>query len=197
MRIRDKRLIGTLAAALILLIMAVTDRSGLCAAALLAATVHEWGHLLAARLMRIPFSAFRLELTGARLEVVGRVLTYREEWLLCAAGPIFSLLFSASLAPLWQHHSFLVSVSTVSFLLGMLNLLPIKGFDGGRMLSVVLMNLLGERACCAVLRCCSLVCLLFIWELAVYCLLKIGDGLSLFCFSMSLFQRFFSVSEDC
>jgi len=197
MRIRNKRMVGSLAVALMMLAMAVTDESGLCAAALLAATVHECGHLLAARLMHIPLRSLRLELMGARLEVVGRMLTYREEWLLCSAGPIFSLLFSAALAPLWHLSGFFMRASTVSFLLGVLNLLPIQGFDGGRMLSAALSNLMGERARCEVMRCCSFCWLLLIWELAVYCLLRVGDGLSLFCFSMSLFQRFFSVSEEC
>ena len=48
------------------------------------------------------------------------------------------------------------------------------------------------RAADTVLTASSLIFLFLLWSTAVYFLLRAGDGLSLWCFSMSLFSRFFA-----
>ena len=154
-------------AAVLFLLLVITDRSMLCAAVMAAAAVHECGHLLAAHLLGIPLQTMRLDLTGARLEVVGRLLSYGEEWLLCIAGPLMSLLLSAAAFFLGEQHGFFFMLSTVSLLLGLLNLLPVQGFDGGRMLSAALGRFAGVRVCAAVMRISSLFCLFLIWAMAV------------------------------
>ena len=179
--------------AAVLLFAAITllDKSLLCAAVLLAAGVHELGHLLAARLLRIRMAALRVDFWGARLDASGRLLTYGDEWILCAAGPIFSLLFSALLYPLWGIGFFWAEISCASVLLGALNLFPIKGFDGGRMLCSAVSYFWGDASGETVLRWSSILSVLLLWGVAVYFLLRVGDGLSLFCFSMGLFGRLF------
>ena len=173
----------------------LTDRSLLCLSAFLAAAFHEVGHLLAARLLGIPIRSLRLDLLGARMDTVGRMMTYGEEWLLSAAGPLFSLLLSLGLFFLWEISPFAKILSCASLLLGGLNLLPIRSFDGGRMLASALSCFFGERASDYVLRLTSFLFLFLLWAVSVYFLLLAGDGLSLFCFSMSLFSHFFAFSE--
>lgn len=179
----------------LLLGMLLCDRSGVCAVTALAALLHEAGHLLAARLLGIPLGRFRLGLRGARLEVKGRMLSYGEEWLLAAAGPLFSLLGAAGGALFWSSSAARI-FSCASLLLGLLNLLPIRSFDGGRMLAAMLSACLSPRAVCAILRGASFLCLSLLWMTAVYLLLRTGDGISLFCFSMSLFSAFFREAEE-
>ena len=175
---------------LLLLGMALTDRSGLVWVTLLAAALHEGGHLLAARVMRIPFRAMRMDHLGVRLELGGRMPSFGEEWLLCAAGPLASLLCAALAAPLWPRWEMAASFSCASLLLGLLNLLPIRSFDGGRMLESLLSFLCGPRVGDRILTLTSLLFLFLLWATAVYFLLRVGDGLSLFCFSLGLFLRF-------
>lgn len=182
------------AAATLFLGMLLTDRSLLCLAALVAAAFHEVGHLCAAKLMHIPMKSLRLDLLGARLDATGRMLSYGEEWVLCMAGPLFSLLLAAIPAPFWMSSLFARQLSYASLLLGVLNLLPIRSFDGGRMLSAVLSVTVGERAAERTLTCSSFLFLFLLWCFSVYCLLRVGDGLSLMCFSMSLFSRFFEAA---
>jgi stage IV sporulation protein FB len=174
----------------------LTDRSLLCLSAFLAAAFHELGHLLAARLLGIPIRRLRLDLLGARMDTVGRMMTYGEEWLLSAAGPLFSLLLSGGLFFLWDVCAFTRLLSAASLLLGLLNLLPIRSFDGGSMLSVALSFFFGEGVSDYVLRLTSFLTLFLLWAVSVYFLLLAGDGLSLFCFSMSLFSHFFTFSEE-
>lgn len=177
--------------AAVLVMMTVLDRSGLCFITLLAAFLHECGHLLAARLLQIPLGQLRMDFLGARMEVVGRLLSYGEEWLLCAAGPLTSLLISALAAPLWRISTHAQMFSCASLVLGLLNLLPIRTFDGGRMLEAMLSPLCGARTVRCVMRSCSFLFLFLLWSSAVYFLLRAGDGLSLLAFSMSLLFRFF------
>lgn len=175
--------------------LVLTDRSLLCLSAFLAAAFHEIGHLLAAKWLGIPIRSLRLDLLGARMDAVGRLLSYGEEWLLCAAGPLFSFLLSAGLSVFWQNSSFARLLSCASLLLGVLNLLPIRSFDGGRMLAVAVSAAFGENVSDYILKLTSFLFLFLLWAVSVYFLLRAGDGLSMFCFSMSLFSHFFALSD--
>lgn len=176
---------------LIFLLFLFTDRSGLVFVTLLAAFFHELGHIFAARVLHIPFRRMRIDLMGARLEIGGRMLSYREEWLLAMAGPLTSLLTSAAGAIFWRVSDLSVYFSCASLLLGGLNLLPIRSFDGGRMLEASVSAFAGMRAAHRVITLSSLVSLFLLWAVSVYFLLRVGDGISLFFFSLSLFLRFF------
>ncbi len=162
-----------------------------CLSLLLGVLLHECGHLLAARILHIPMKELRLDLFGARLSVKGQLVGYFEEWMLAAAGPLASLFFAALAVLFWDASSFFQSFSAISLILGLVNLLPIASFDGGRMLSVLLALRFGDRVCRNVQKITSFLFLFFLFSISVYLLLRAGGGLSLFCFSMSLFARFF------
>ena len=191
-----KTLLGRISPFVLLLLLAlcVFDRSGITALTLAAACVHESGHFLAARLLHIPLRGLRLDFIGARMELCGALPSYGSEWLLCAAGPFFSLLASAAAAPLWQIEAARI-FSCASLVLGLLNLLPIRGFDGGRMLEVALLRIGGTALAQRLTPVCSFCCLFLLWAISVYFLLRAGDGLSLFCFSLALFLRFFDETQ--
>ncbi len=182
--------------AILFLAMLFADRSGVWFVTLLAALLHELGHLIAAKCLHIPIGNLHMDFLGARLEVRGRMLSYGEEWLLCAAGPLASLTCAAAGSLLWRYSPMAEWFSCASLLLGVLNLLPIRTFDGGRMLESALSFFLPARAVQTLLRICSFFFLFLLWAVAVYFLLKVGDGLSLFCFSMSLFHRFFDRTSE-
>ena len=195
MRVKNKAISISPAALIVLGFMLLTDRTGISLITLFAAALHEAGHLAAAKCLHIPPRALRMDLLGARIEVEGYLLSYGEEWLLCAAGPLTSLLCAAVAALLWEHLVVARVFSCTSLVLGILNLLPIRTFDGGRMLECTLCRFFGERFSARWMALCSFLFLFLLWATAVYFLLRAGDGLSLLCFSMSLFFRFFE-EED-
>ncbi len=176
--------------------MLLTDRSGIALATLLAAGIHEGGHLAAASLLRIPMRRLRLDLPGARLDAYGRMLTPGEEWLLCSAGPLASLCLSVAVSPLWDKGSFFLQLSCISLLLGLLNLLPVRGFDGGRMLEAGLSRFVSPRVIHILLGGLTFGALFLLWAIAVYFLILAGDGLSMLCFSLGLLLRFFDGEEE-
>ena len=168
----------------------LTDRTGAGIATVLAAAFHELGHVLAAKRMQIPLRALRLDLLGARIEVKDRLLSYGEEWLLAAAGPLFSLLGAAVAAPLWGASYFWRAFSAASLILGLFNLLPVRTFDGGRMTEAFFSRTLGVEWAYRIMNVITFLFLCLLWILSVYFLLRAGGGLSLFCFSATLLSRF-------
>lgn len=164
---------------------------GLVLVTLAAALLHELGHVAAARLLNIPLRELRLSTLGARLVLQSGLLSYGAEWALCAAGPIFSLLGAAVAMLLRDTVPSAELFAMVSLFLGVLNLLPIRSFDGGRMADALLHRWMSERWADGILNASSFLCLFLLWASAVYLLLRAGEGISLLCFSMSLFCRFF------
>ena len=195
-RLRGGRFRVAPVAAVMIVVLMLADRSGFCAITVLAALLHECGHLLAAKVLQIPLGGLRMDFLGARLEVAGRMLSYGEEWLLSAAGPFASLVFAVVAAPLWGMLPLARLFSCASLLLGILNLLPISTFDGGRMMECTLLRFLSERGARRVMRFSSFLFLFLIWAFAVYFLLRAAGGISLLCFSMSLFAHFFEAAEE-
>lgn len=169
----------------------LTD-SELALPCLLSAAFHECGHILAARLLGIRLNEMKLDLFGARLSVSSKEISYRAEFLLCAAGPLFSLLLSLFFSFLGSGtYVFLQNIRDSSLFLGLLNLLPVRGFDGGRMLSS-LISLLGSPFSADLFeRLFTGIFLIILWGIAVYLLLVTSGGLTLFVFSAGLFCKVF------
>ena len=158
--------------------------------------LHEMGHVTAARLCGVRMSALHIDLFGARLRLVGTV-SYRHEAAIAAAGPVCNLLSAAILLALTR-----MDVSTclggngvmeafvlASLGLAAVNLLPVRSLDGGRVLYCILAPFCGERVADAVLVLGTALCLGALWVFSVYALLRVGEMLSLFAFSICLLCR--------
>ena len=113
---------------------------------LAAAALHELGHALALYAMDKPPRALRISFAGARMETPP--LGYRQELLAAAAGPGMSLLLGL-LTPLWP------ALGLYSLGLGLFNLLPLFGLDGGRMLRCGLLLRLPEETAGTICRCAA------------------------------------------
>ena len=159
-----------------------------------AATIHELGHLLMAWTCRVRVSELRLDILGARIRMDG-LMSYTTEWLVAVGGPAVNLATALAVYPFLvrEGHSaegWLFWFFTASLGLGLLNLLPVGTMDGGRMLHCLLSGVLGERIAAVCLRVTTCVCLVALWMTSVYVLLRAGQMLSLFAFSMCLLLRF-------
>ena len=171
----------------------VISRSLFMLIALSAALLHELGHILMAKACRIRLTSCKIGLYGAGLMPEGAFYSYTREIFLCAAGPLTNLLcgsiglhiyrICASELLLWFVFS--------SFVLGFLNLLPIHGFDGGRIFSALLCRFISQRASNISIHISSFIFLFILWSFSVYLLLRAGASLSLFIFSLSVFIRIF------
>lgn len=166
----------------------------------LAAGIHEIGHIAAASLLGIKIKELRLDLVGASLVTSG-IHSYRDERLLCAAGPFFNLLGILISYPLQrlfiiksvfpQASEYLGFFCGACLCLMLINLLPVRGFDGGRMLASLLSEFVGINFADNVINFLTLICIGTLWATSIYMIIKYQSALSLFTFSAMLFARLF------
>ena len=155
-----------------------------------AVLIHELGHVAVALGMGVRIRGVRLDLLGARLEL-GGILSYGRECGIAAGGPLANILTVALLYPIptFQENEGGALFLGASLILGCVNLLPVGTLDGGRILRCALAWMAGDRAAEGVLRWTTGACLAFLWMVAVYALLRKGQMLSLFAFSLCLLAR--------
>lgn len=177
---------------LFLMVLTLT-KSYLVPATLLAALFHECGHLLAARCFSVRVACLEIDLFGAKITPVGFISSYRAEMLLAAAGPLFSLLLGAFLLP--HGGAFCIALKGATLALAVFNLLPIRDFDGGRILQGALSQIFGDRAADRALAVSSYLSLLFLFSLSSCVLLRYGQNLSLAVLSASLFAKLFLLNS--
>jgi len=175
--------------AVLLLAVLALDKSTVFLASVLAAAWHECGHLLAARRLHIPLRLLELDLMGARLYPVGALPSYRAEAILAAAGPLCSILLAVPF--LAAHIPFFSALRTATLSFALFNLLPIEGFDGGRVLHSLFACRFGEVGARRVLLVTSYLCLLFLFALSSCLLLRYGEDATLAVLSASLFAKLF------
>ena len=158
------------AGALVALLLA-TEPTGYALFLLAAVTLHETGHLAAFLLCGERLPTFRGRGFGFLMTPQGGLLSYKKELAIAAAGPLFNLAACLCLLPALRAGQaqeatfcfFAINLLTAGF-----NLLPIGGFDGGRILSALLMLLLPPRAGEAISGGISLSCSLLFYFCAKF-----------------------------
>ena len=180
---------------LLMIISLFLTHSYLSLAALAAAFIHELAHIAVARAVGVGLS--RLDIFGASLMMSGELSSYKKEAAVAIAGPLSNLLLFALLLPFSsEENEYLALFMGASLFLGLLNLLPIKDLDGGRVLFCTLASFFSLNVAQAVLRVLSFLTIFSLWSLSVYLILRLGASLSLFVFSSALFcKTFLSGSE--
>ncbi len=143
---------------------------------LLCALLHELGHIGAAHLIGRHVRAPQRRLNGLLLPLSGP-LSYRQEMLVAAAGPLangLTALVCLALRPLGR--AFFDAFATLSLMTGAANLLPVAGYDGERMLRCLLSLRrdagVAHRVCSALSLGLSAVLTL----LSLYVMLRVGGG---------------------
>lgn len=182
---------------LMLLILLFGDDSGYAQIAVLAAAVHELGHVLAALLLHMRLDSFSLGLLGARLGLSLPLYSYRSELLLSLSGPLINLVTGGAALYIYRavRCDALLFFGVAGLFLAALNLLPVRGFDGGRIFTCLIAPRFGIYAAERVLGVLSFVCIWLLWGTSVYLMLRLGSSLALFVFSSALFAQLFLGSD--
>ena len=120
------------------------------AAAFLSITLHELGHIMAARACGIKAGMISVTALGFSAAVPDAGCSRGERIMICSAGPAFNLLFF--LVVLLADHmipgeqGFLRLLSASSLFLAFINLLPALPLDGGRLILELLSGNIGMLA---------------------------------------------------
>ena len=146
-------------------------------------------------MLGVRLTAFELSVFGAKLDMENGIFSYSQETAICAAGPAINLLSAEFVAVICRicgiesdgaRFFVLASLS-----LGIINLLPIRSFDGGRILFSILSRLSTLQTAERTLEIASFLSLFFSWCVSLYLLLRTSSSLSLFVFSISIFANIF------
>ena len=190
--------------------MLVSDSAIVIGVYLAAALWHEVGHLLAAKILRVRISEIRLGFSGARIVTDERLTSYKSELLLSLAGPLANVVGCGTAVGVFcafgegiegaaaSAEAFLNSprvdilgilafFALSSVIQAILNLLPVKTFDGGRILYCATANLIGEGAGERILTVTTAFSALILWIIALYLMIKIGGGLGIYVFAACVF----------
>lgn len=188
MRNKCKIKIGFLAVVL-LLALAISEPRYF-PALLCSTAIHESGHLLMGKIRKINLRELRLGVFGASLFPDSMNYSYKDEIILCSGGPLFNFL-SAVLAVKVFSFSFDSLFVMSSFSLCILNLMPIMGFDGGRILSATLNGFLPVTWVWRVMKLISFVFIFALWCMSLYLLMRAASSLALFVFCIAMFAKIF------
>ncbi len=169
---------------------------------LCAVLLHEAGHLAAVKALKIKIKCFHLSILGARIETDGE-LSYKNEFLLAAAGPTAGLLgFIICIFPARELtevrfcSQFLLPFAIISLCLTVFNIIPLSTLDGGRMLEALICRLFSLDFATKILKLTSFFTLFAIWIFSVYMLIKIYSGLSMLVFCSVLFAKCFIFNAE-
>ena len=147
---------------------------------LLAAAVHECGHLILLRLLHVPVEGLRLSALGAEIFAHGtQRLSYGRELLVTLAGPAANLFTAVIFAQISLRTQWLEGYlfAGTNIVLGAYNLLPILPLDGGRILYLVTAFFLGPMVGDAVAAVVGAVSALSLLMLGIYLSVVSGSGM--------------------
>ena len=164
---------------LLVLLAAVISPAEIVVSVLLAAALHECGHLLALRAYRVPVEGLRLSALGAVLYARGaRRLSYGRELIVTLAGcgmNIFCGVLTALLAlRLSWVEGFVLAGAHI--LVAAFNLLRLPPLEGARALYLIAAFFLGPLAGERIAAVTGLVCSLALVSAGVYVTAETGGG---------------------
>ena len=160
---------------------------------ILPAILHEGGHFVAAYARGIKVREMNVTIMGARITLAG-CYSYIDEFIISLCGPLVNLV-SVYIANMcirsYTDTTVLYDFLNASLSLAITNLLPIKSFDGGRMIQCILSNIFDSSVVNSIISVTSFIALFSVWCISVYFLLRLNSSLSVFVFSISMFANIF------
>ncbi|MBO5878951.1 MAG: hypothetical protein J6Q68_00150 [Clostridia bacterium] len=166
-----------------ILLMLGFDDISMTALTLLAAAIHEIGHIFA-----IYFTARRgifmpyPTLNGLRLKT-GRTLSYNEEICVCLFGPLFNLICFMITLPFFKEFALINLITAIS------NLLPMPSYDGEKILFAMISKRWGPAPAHALISNLVLITSCCLCLLSLFLILKLDGGYWIFFVFFAIFLK--------
>lgn len=100
------------------------------------AILHELAHIIVSYVLKVKISEINFLSVGLNVQYENNI-SYTKEFIIASAGPIFSL----ALALLFENQNFAI----INFIIFMSNMMPIYPLDGGRIIRIFLVKILGYK----------------------------------------------------
>ncbi len=181
-----------------LIFLLIAEPISLSLPVVFAVFIHEFGHILAQKLVCGKSEGIKHAPFGLSLPLSGGILSYKKEIFICAAGPLLNLL--AALCSISIMHfakmsnDSLLLFSASNILLALFNLLPIKTLDGGRIADALLSFFCLPDTAYKISLALSLLTSAILWVGTVYLWLTFQNSpylifLSLYLLTLSIYKK--------
>ncbi len=212
-----KRIKISVGAFMMLCAMLISDRAEVFLIYMLSGALHELGHLLAAAFMGIRVKQVRFDYSGVRICLDDSLISYKKEMILAASGPMVNFAVISSVLLYFSHLGIgideacricgdfmlcgegyagaLAFLALSSFIQGASNLLPVRSFDGGRIVLCLSAILFSERASERIIDILSAFSAFILWTLSLYLLLRVSAGIGIYVFALTVFLSAFGGKE--
>ena len=150
-----------------------------------ASAVHEAGHIAAMYLCGIRPTTFTVYPFGVDINTGDTLSSYRSDILVATAGCAINLLLAA------VTFTFIPAFAMCCTVLAVLNILPIKSLDGGRIVECALLLRMGEDEAARVVYVLSFLFIVMLWIISVYLLFYAPFNPTLFFMCVYLFASIF------
>ncbi|HHX71387.1 MAG TPA: hypothetical protein GX701_00480 [Clostridiales bacterium] len=149
-------------------------------ALILSMVLHEVGHAVALFAFGGRVESLSMTMGGLSMEpYFPKLPSYGQEMVCVASGPAVSLLAGLAFAFLAKENAAFYLLSGVNFSLGIFNLIPVSGFDGGRLFSLMLEQLAGPTIVAPYILAADLLAAFFLVYLGVVLFFRSGRNYAL------------------
>ena len=114
------------------------DKTGFCFLGFLAGIIHETGHLLMFFLTGYAPEKISFELCGIRMSRTSYDMSIKKQLIVLLGGSVINFIVFFALSFSLDSINRLSVFAVGHLILGIVNLLPIKAFDGGKILQILL-----------------------------------------------------------
>lgn len=121
----------------IITLFLIMDKTGIATFTLLASLIHELGHVIVLILIDHKPKELIFEIVGIKLVQPNKTISYIKEILVLLAGPMANIIMFLLLNYIFSDIYFLNVFSFTHLFIGLFNLLPIGGLDGGKILNLL------------------------------------------------------------
>lgn len=159
--------------AALITVMLILDKTGMILPLLFAVFMHETGHLSAMRLMGD--APKRIKLIPASVQITKSQFSgYKNDIIVSLSGPFVNVLlfFVFLLSYKFSGNGLTLNIALLNLIIGVFNLLPLKGLDGGAILYSVLCKYISIQKAETVLKIISLLSAVMLLAAAVILTLK-------------------------
>ena len=147
--------------------------------------LHEFGHASAALLLKKRILKITVMPMGIKMKL-SPAGSYFGEIIIAAAGPLQNV-FVMCCAPLFSCEKEIYTFAMISLIV---NVLPMATLDGGRIIKAAVSFLTDEQKAERIIRALSMICLLFLWVVAVYVFFYTAENVTLLLFCSYIFAAY-------
>ncbi len=165
----------------VLCICSLSDKNGIYLSGLLAAFIHECGHLLSAVFLKLTPSAVSATSAGLKMHIPYLDADNGKHIIIAVFGALFNIITFA------VTFLFCPRFAAANLAICILSLLPADPFDGGRIVHLIIEKFLSQEKAELIMLILTLIVLIFVVTAGTYILIRSRYNFSLLVLSLLIF----------